>query len=271
MPIGICRLCQRQQDLRRSHFMPKALYRDLKDLDAIFAKNRWGKNVVQNKGLVYANSGVNGLYRTDAQYTQYLLCGDCEQRFSDKERFASSLWKSARGFGARQRLVGKPFYACNGGTGYPAHLIFNEEEKAKLLYFMASIVWRADCKGWHRTIDDRLSTLSEERREEFRQFLLGQTDLTECALLVVVDTSSDTPVKMSLPTTEKDHFGCSSFTIIVPGIRLNLLLGSQAPDFRLLSTERLSVGVFGINHTETAMFMSFANMMATSPRRFKED
>lgn len=254
--------------------MPKALYRDLKALDIVFAKEKLGKVVTQKQGLVFANSDEDGLHRSDFQYTQHLLCGTCEQRFSVKEDFARTLWKKPNGFGAKERLerlLEKDYRRLDGGAKAYITGVFSENEKAMLLYFMASIVWRADCKGWPRGIDRGLSTLGPKRREQFRQFLLGETELTEYGLLAVIDTSDNTPVSMALPTVGMRLFGCPSHTIMVPGIRLFLLIGNIVPDFRPLKTDRLNVAVFGDDLTRSKMHQSYAKMMATSRRRYKED
>src|SRR5260370_42208197 len=61
MTRGTCKLCLREGDLKKSHFMPHALY-------------------PKHGGMEYRTRDRSGIDQT--QLKQYLLCSVCEERFS---------------------------------------------------------------------------------------------------------------------------------------------------------------------------------------------
>lgn len=63
MPKGLCKLCHEDRDLRESHYVPAALY------------------PTNAKELIFTTREATHAERFEV--TKYLLCGDCEQRFSD--------------------------------------------------------------------------------------------------------------------------------------------------------------------------------------------
>src|SRR5260370_42473280 len=68
MPIGICKLCLQTKELQNSHYLPKGAYRvnrapALKNPDPVVLSN-------------------DELRQSSAQLSDYLLCSDCEQKFS---------------------------------------------------------------------------------------------------------------------------------------------------------------------------------------------
>src|ERR1019366_9059715 len=66
--FGICALCRNERELRNSHFLPQALYRYV----------RANTGAVRSPIIIGSDSARN----TDRQFTKYLLCHECEQRFS---------------------------------------------------------------------------------------------------------------------------------------------------------------------------------------------
>jgi hypothetical protein len=68
MQKGICRLCHKLADLQESHFFPRAVYIQLRE--AAF-KNPNPVLMTEDESTI-----------SQKQIKEYLLCFDCEQRFS---------------------------------------------------------------------------------------------------------------------------------------------------------------------------------------------
>ena len=80
--MGKCALCKRNnQDLRNSHFLPAGVYRVIRD------ETRSNPDPLKFTDI--------GVIRDSKQVSDYLLCGDCEQRLSRKGEnwFLRHCWK----------------------------------------------------------------------------------------------------------------------------------------------------------------------------------
>jgi hypothetical protein len=85
-PQGKCRLCLQDRELRSSHLLPKSMYK-----------------LLRNDEFSNPNPFVHGPERsvqTSKQAQQYLLCHDCEQRFSKRGEawVMSHCWRSVGEF-----------------------------------------------------------------------------------------------------------------------------------------------------------------------------
>src|ERR1700722_12658005 len=69
MPIGKCKLCLQTKELQNSHLMPRALY----------VKSRGPGDRGNQDPFVVT---VEGSKQSSFQTKDYVLCRDCEQRFS---------------------------------------------------------------------------------------------------------------------------------------------------------------------------------------------
>jgi hypothetical protein len=90
MQKGECKLCQNAADLHDSHFMPSAMYKVLRD------KKRKNPNPI-----VITNTKTG---TTSKQVTDYVFCGECEQRFSKREAHVMSLIGPAGRFPIRDKM-----------------------------------------------------------------------------------------------------------------------------------------------------------------------
>src|ERR1039458_4038603 len=68
MPVGICKLCLMSKPLRDSHFMPRGMYKRIRDP----SKRNASPVVVTRERTT----------KTFRQTKEYVLCADCEQRFN---------------------------------------------------------------------------------------------------------------------------------------------------------------------------------------------
>ncbi|WP_095159171.1 hypothetical protein [Pseudomonas sp. Irchel 3E13] len=77
MPVGICKLCKSETELRLSHFIPKFVGKWVKETSAT--------------GYIRMNHSINKRSQDIAK--EYWLCGECEQLFSGWEReFANKIF-----------------------------------------------------------------------------------------------------------------------------------------------------------------------------------
>lgn len=109
-----CRLCKRDRHLKNSHIIPEFLYSSLYD-----EKHRFHRvSIKENEKNKLIQKGVR----------EYLLCGDCEQKLSKYETYASKVFKGGveLGFSHEGNLI---------------HLDGIDYVKFKL--FALSILWRA--------------------------------------------------------------------------------------------------------------------------------
>lgn len=121
---GICSLCWQHAELCDSHLIPKWAYRRLQ------------RNVDGRGDPVRIKDGKAIL--TSTQITQYLLCAECEQRFSSRENSVAQLTEVVDG---KIRLFE---YVTRLET--PHRLLaklHNEIDVATLVYFAASMIWRS--------------------------------------------------------------------------------------------------------------------------------
>ena len=78
--FGACVLCEREADLRRSHIVPEFFERRLKE----------------DSGTPFFR-GIEANQRTQSGPKLFLLCDECERRFSDAEtEFAKTFYHPTR-------------------------------------------------------------------------------------------------------------------------------------------------------------------------------
>lgn len=220
--IGNCRLCLASDiELRDSHYLPKAIYRQLRDPQA------YNPNP-------YAIS-EQGSAQTARQLRAHLLCADCEERFSkhgenwvlENSRRADGTFKLASILAQHQPAV---FADGNATKVYHAAGI-SEVDRVSLAYFAASIFWRGSIHGWNadRTIPVPLGPYSEQ----FRKFLLGEANFPEhVVLLLTVREASDTSMLTATPVGDRRD-GHSVYKFPMPGLAFAIAVGKGMPaEFR---------------------------------------
>jgi len=136
-PTNVCALCLRKRLLRDSHLIPAGILRQLRD-DSFKNPNPY----IMSPDYVGQSS---------AQAKQYLLCHDCEHRFSlNGEKWVAENcyrpWKNT--FRLRENLErAQPILSGPQGGAYDASKIPGIYIK-KLVYFGASVIWRASLQSW---------------------------------------------------------------------------------------------------------------------------
>jgi len=182
---GKCALCGEHKELKDSHLIPKWVYRRLQQSE-------------QGREDPIRIADGNAV-RTSKQVTKYLLCGDCEQRFSTPEDYVSRLTETD--------APGKLKILSNITRADPPHSdvarLANEIDTKEISYFAASVIWRS-C-----VMEDACKLGKYE--PVFRRYLMGETDFPrEAALsMLILEPSSltDKPERLvTFPSSLKTPF-----------------------------------------------------------------
>lgn len=157
--IGTCALCKKNADLQNSHLIPKWAYRRVCEVDP--AGPRAPVNVAGGNAVL-----------SNKQTTRYLLCGECEQRFSARENYLARLTEMEKG---RINLFGN-VTRLDTPKRKLASLSKNIDAE-QIAYFAASVMWR----GCMITGGCKLGVYESN----FRQYLLDQAPFPREAIISV--------------------------------------------------------------------------------------
>lgn len=156
MSISFCALCQKHRNLEDSHLIPKWAYKRLQKADA------------KKKEPIHVTDG--SAFNSSIQTKQYLLCKECEDRFSRREDYVSRLTTAASG---KLKIVQ---YVNRLDTPNKKLVELSDQiDTIQLSYFAASIIWRSH-------VMDRGCRLGVYS-EHFRRYLLEEESFPLCAVL----------------------------------------------------------------------------------------
>jgi hypothetical protein len=206
--IRKCKLCLQTKDLQKSHFLPKGAYK----------VNR--APALKNPHPVVLSN--NKLLQSSAQLSDYLLCSDCEQRFSANGE-AWVLGNIPRNYGEKfpilDALRAEIPLLEDGGT----RLYAGEKVKAldvdKIVYFALSVFWRGAVHEWKSSLHTKAPDVHLCAYEEpIRQFLLGLSPLSDDIALHVLVCPSGSVLNAMLVPWEAHLPECSRFIFYVSGL-----------------------------------------------------
>jgi hypothetical protein len=191
MPVGTCKLCLHVRELRKSHMMPRSLYK----------KTRWEGTPNPNPLLVSGRSSV----QISSQVSDYVLCGDCEQRFSDRgERYAMTIVDHKGKFPLLDLLNHVPPTRDRGFAKFYDAAATPTIDRAKIAYFALSIFWRASVHHWKSPGEPSQQIRLGPYQEPIRKFLLNEASFPEDVVLVTaVCTDEGTRNSFFSPTRSK--------------------------------------------------------------------
>lgn len=187
--MGSCALCRENDDLKKSHLLPKSAYRVI------------GKSKRQKASPILIRALRDVASPSDYQYVKHLLCADCEQKFSDKEDIVAKYWFRKPGFLLRNQLRQVALYESDGGRRYyPGYPPIGLQED-DLYYFALSLLWRA-CQGAWGDYPG-LDILTEYVEEDVRRYLNGDAVAPKSVkALVFVDWAGKLEQIMTLPISQ---------------------------------------------------------------------
>ncbi len=209
---GTCALCLKNKELRRSHFLGRAIY----------ALNRDGKDdpVMMTPQLITP---------TQRQLWCHLLCGNCEQRFSSHgESLIMSLVQRETEFALLDRLnVAMPFQEEPTLSAYSGSAIGIDTEQ--LAYYALSVLWRSGVRQW-RTLKEQTTGVSLGVFEEpIRKYLVGEAPFPKNVVVSVwVCTDIGSRFNTFAPTASKGapHL---TYSLLVRGLWFHIVTGDNLP------------------------------------------
>jgi hypothetical protein len=203
------------KDLRASHFMPAAIFAQLR---TPAAKNPHPVLMTSDVSLISAR-----------QIKDYVLCGDCEQLFSRKgESWVLANMYRPTGFKLQDSLIGAwPVHAEPNIAVYAGNSIPGIDMDA-LVYFAMSIFWRAAVHQWRIGSGNSEPLKLGSAQEGIRKFLLGGPFPADAVVLV-----SAWPTRQVLPAAHTPRQGNAPgfeiYDFLIPGIEFRLMLGAGIP------------------------------------------
>ena len=212
--LGLCGLCGEQANLQDSHFMPRALYKILRD----------------DTGSGNPNPHVvlrDFHQQTSTQMKDYFLCRDCEQRFNMRGEawVMRSCYRGRQTFRLRELLLTSAPYVWADTTSVIATADIADIDVHKLVYFAVSVVWRAAAHKWKLRGASHPCLGLGPYKELLRRFLLGHAAFPDSASLLLWVSSLTTPVLAArFPRTHRWR-GCHVHSFNMPGLHFQLALG----------------------------------------------
>jgi hypothetical protein len=214
MISGICKLCLKKKPLQRSHLIPAAVTRTL-------------------RGSGYLSPGPVAMTKTVIRagvpdIRAYLLCRDCEQRFSrnGESWVLKRICRDGR-FPLLDRLkLAIPIGEENGRLRFSGPQVGVLTEK--LAYFAVSMLWRSVALPWASHDQSRKSTYIGSLQEECRKYLLGQSGFPR-NLWVLAVACSDPISQHSAHELAEMEVPFTAYSFLMCGLFLVLLIGGDVP------------------------------------------
>jgi hypothetical protein len=212
---GICKLCLRRGDLRDSHLIPRAVYVACRE------PHRKNPNPVLITREIVA--------QMSEQISDYLLCGECEQRFNA----CGEHWVLARMARNGQSPLYDALSALRPDSVYGNDRLYatagnSTIDTGKLVYFAMSIFWRAAAHEW-KCLGQRMGIHLGPYREPLRRWLVGDGPFpAKMAILICVPPTEFAVAATYGPRQMKNaHF--HRISLYIPGIEFTLVVGNQIP------------------------------------------
>ncbi len=229
--------------------MPKALYRLVR------------KSLPGNPNPVIMTPRRS--YSSDQQIADPLLCRECEDLFNKNgEKWVlENGYRGKNSFIIRKELMkSQPVWSDARSFIYSIRTI-PSIDIAKLVYFAASIFWRASVCVWKLDGQRVTIDLGREYNEQLRLFLLGQTELpTQAAIWVGLGVSEAPFIGFVFPFGGRQN-GYYMYRFVIPGMMFNIFLGKRLPlEIRsmciLRSPENIMIATRKIDETVEQDFAS---------------
>lgn len=214
--LGVCKLCLDSKPLRKSHFMPAALY---------------PKHV--KKEMEFAIKG-RGVSRSAQELTTWALCADCERTLDqngESEVLRHVAPKSTKSFPLHERLrLALPRDNVAGAARFAGYDVGLDMDK--FAYFAMSIVWRRAAIDW-TSFDGSVypATPLGDFQEQIRQYLLNNTTLPPEMVVLVIVSSDVESRKVWVPPEPEVFEDCLNFRLLVRGVFFRVLIGYGMPAF----------------------------------------
>jgi len=262
MPLGQCGLCQEQRDLRLSHLLPAGVYAIL----------RSGMTVGEHPVHITPRAS----FFSDFEVRERLLGDECEGRFQreGEDWTLENCWRSATEFRLRDAL--RSVQAVENEPGY---YIFDATkapgvEMRKLVYFGASVFWRAAARRWRTDKRSPRRLMFGRYEERLREFLLaadGRTLPEGVALLIGVSVAREERYNRVAehPTPGSRTKGFDQYRFSIPGLTFLLYVGEQLPPVATSHCASRTGILFMSPDADAVKLQHFMRLAREAPRRGK--
>ena len=222
MPIGVCKLCLQTKALQNSHYLPKSAFK----VNRAPALKNPNPVVLSNDELV----------QSSAQLSDYLLCSDCEQKFS-KNGESWVLANIPRDYGGKfpilDALNAEVAVLEDGGTKVYAGANVKFLDMDKIIYFAISVFWRGAVHVWESSLRSKAPDVQLCGYEEpIRQFLFGTSPLSENVSIRVYVCPNGSVLNAVLLPCDTHLPECSRYIFYLSGLGFVLHFADKlAPEF----------------------------------------
>ncbi len=258
-----CALCKLNTDLKESHFIPAALYR-------LISK----ENIKDGFSPDHISVSPAGTMQTSRQITCKLLCGNCEQQFSERGEkiIINECFRGESNFLLREKLRRQtPTWSDQSRSLFAATSMQHINVDA-YRYFAASIFWRGSSGHWTAPgHNEWRGSLGLRYEEEFRRFLLDEIPFPQQALLAFFIANEEKPLGYSSVTSKHRNHGFHTHKFHIPGIEVRMFLGSKIDrNISFLFDEWSTNSIFFLEDSRAnGSFAQIVNMAHTTPVRGK--
>ena len=217
MPRGVCKMCQEEKELQRSHLIPKAVYK----------KSRSGDPKKPHPILLT----TKGTRQSSYQVMDYVFCQKCEHLLcKNGEDYVMRLIHHGNTFPFLDLLNSHGPGLIGSEFRFYSQEMSPRVDRGKIAYFAASIFWRAAVHTWRQEDGKMISIdLSAEERESLRQYMLGNEGFPKSAgLLTYACTDMSSQRSFWMPG-KNDRTKDRAFLLGLRGMTFFFAIGEAVP------------------------------------------
>ena len=216
---GICKLCQQDSDLCKSHLLPKAVFSKIRETDA-------------TKKISLISDNISRYPRGNGSVFRYMLCHNCEEKFSRYEKKVMSYCLGEDNHASLARFLAPlaGIYVEKGidGLFYPPCEYCHEWCARDFYYFALSILWRNSVMKWgYKDVDNYYHALGTLYENQIHDFLLKDDNSKVDNVYLICAFNNGIlnspiayfPVQQRVDGTYRNH------EFAIPGIRFMVIIG----------------------------------------------
>jgi hypothetical protein len=235
--------------------MPAAIFGQLRDPSR------------KNPHPVLITAGVSTT--SSRQIKDYILCNDCEQRFSEQgESWVLANMARPAGFALQDALMKAGPISVSDGFALFAGAAIPAINMNALVYFAMSVFWRAAVHQWRNIDGDTTPIKLGQHEDEIRLFLMGGSFPADVAITVSVWPKREV-LPVAYTPRQGEAPGFEVFNFMIPGIEFRLYLGPLPAELYALcahgSRERFIISSASLEEETKQTFFSL--MKTSKPSR----
>lgn len=216
-PTRQCALCQNERLLCDSHFLPRALYR--------YLRGKRGIDLNPNPAFINDHFDI----QLPSQASDYLLCEECEARFrtNGEAWVLAHCYRGKRSFLLHDLVTKLPLIGRMERFAAYDTAVAGRLDTTKLAYFAASMFWRSAVHRWKLGPVRLFSIRLGKYEEDFRNYLLRNSDFPANAVLSVTVAESKECLPVALFPVSVNDGRYHHHWFRIPGIAFHLYVGNS--------------------------------------------